>query len=83
MLANDKPYVTGDSLRVVNFGLPQNGSVELRPTGELVYRPFALFVGNDQFVYTMQDQTGRQASASSTTCRWSPMDQSQIHDWLD
>lgn len=66
VLANDHAFRVTDTVRLVDFDLPQNGALELQPNGALVYRPFALYTGLDYFMYTLEDRAGLQASAQVT-----------------
>jgi hypothetical protein len=63
VLANDAAFLPTDTLRVANYSLPQWGALDLRPDRALIYRPFALYSGVDQFAYSVQDQTGLQSTA--------------------
>ena len=55
-LANDTDPDIGDTLSLLSFGTPSNGS--LTQSGDtLFYTPVADFCGTDSFTYTIQDST--------------------------
>jgi uncharacterized repeat protein (TIGR01451 family) len=66
VMANDTPFLPGDTLHLATFGLPQNGTLEQRLSGELVYTPYPFYVGEDHFSYIIQDQAGLQSTGVVT-----------------
>lgn len=58
--------VNGDALALVGVGRPANGVAGIGPDGAIIYRSAPGFVGTDSFSYTIEDATGRIASATVT-----------------
>jgi|GEM_PF-5040054 len=54
LLANDSD-LDGDSLNTTLVALPNNGLVTINPDGTFTYTPDPDFVGNDSFVYQVDD----------------------------
>lgn len=62
VLANDSDP-DGDSLEVIAFSQPANGSV-VQVGNRVLYQPDLLFFGEDQFTYTVSDGRGGEATAT-------------------
>nr|MBX2884870.1 tandem-95 repeat protein [Granulosicoccus sp.] len=62
LLSNDSDPEQ-DTLTLVNFTQPQNGTLTLNAQGLLVYEPDDHFVGTDSFDYDVEDTGGHQVSA--------------------
>ena len=62
VLANDSDP-DGDSLNIISFTQPSNGSVT-RVGDKLRYQPTPLFFGEDSFQYTISDGRGGEATAT-------------------
>ncbi|SFJ63362.1 SprB repeat-containing protein, partial [Olleya namhaensis] len=45
----------GDTITVTNTTTPDNGTVTISPTGEIIYTPNDGFIGEDTFTYTICD----------------------------
>ncbi len=54
----------GEAVAVVSVGVPGHGSVEVGTASTVVYTPEPGYVGLDEFVYTIADGAGTEASAS-------------------
>ena len=59
LLANDTD-VDGDTLQIVGFTQPAQGSLTQNPDGSFAYTPVAAFTGMDSFTYTVADVAGAQ-----------------------
>lgn len=57
VLANDTD-LDGDSLSVISCTEPIHGTVGINLDGTITYTPFAIFWGQDSFVYTISDNHG-------------------------
>ncbi|PSL17611.1 Ig-like domain-containing protein [Shimia abyssi] len=55
----------GDTVSILSVGDASNGTAELGETG-VTYTPDAEFIGTDSFTYTVEDATGRSATATVT-----------------
>lgn len=62
-LANDSDP-EGEPLTIVSITQPAEGTAEIRPNGEVVYRSRAGFCGVDTFTYTIRDTAGNTATAT-------------------
>ena len=59
LLANDYD-LNGDSIFVATTPIttPSNGTLTINPDGTFVYEPNPAFIGNDQFIYQICDESG-------------------------
>ena len=55
----------GDTVSILSVGDASNGTAEVGESG-ITYSPDAEFIGTDSFAYTVDDGTGRSASATVT-----------------
>ena len=62
VLAND----TGDQLLVVQVGSPLHGVATIEADGTVAYQPTADYLGEDTFVYTVEDRQGDTGQATVT-----------------
>jgi regulation of enolase protein 1 (concanavalin A-like superfamily) len=65
LLANDSDG-DGDPLFLDSLGVPSNGTLVDNGDGTFLYMPNSGFVGTDSFTYTINDGTGRTATAAAT-----------------
>lgn len=65
VLSNDSD-VDGDSLTVIAFSDPPNGTVLVNANGSVSYTPDANFNGVDSFTYTISDGNGGTDTATAT-----------------
>jgi hypothetical protein len=65
VLANDSD-ADGDTLSVVSVGAPLNGTAEINADDTITYTPNTGFIGEDSFVYTIEDGSGGSAQATVT-----------------
>ncbi|MGB6150466.1 MAG: malectin domain-containing carbohydrate-binding protein [Pricia sp.] len=64
LLTNDSEP-NGQEFSILTVDSPQNGVAELQADGtSILYTPDTDFVGNDNFTYTIEDETGLTASAN-------------------
>ncbi|MGF1642379.1 MAG: Ig-like domain-containing protein [Thiotrichales bacterium] len=67
VLANDSD-ADGDALQVVTHTPPVHGNVQINADGTLTYTPNSGFVGNDSFLYAIEDGNGGSATAKVIVC---------------
>ena len=89
VLANDVAGSGPGPLRIVSVGTPLAGNAATNGSGQIVYTPNALFLGNDTFTYTVTDG----ATVSTATVQvgvyysdgmiWFPFDQTSGLTTLD
>ncbi len=65
VLANDQD-ADGDALRVDGFDDPKHGDVFLLENGDVEYRPYLGFVGEDMFRYWVTDDAGNYTAGTVT-----------------
>ena len=65
LLSNDND-IDGDSIKIIDVGIPESGRLAYNENSELVYRPAEGFVGLDSFSYVATDEqdTTRQSKAN-------------------
>lgn len=83
VLANDQdPF--GAGLTLVSVGGAQNGTVTI-VGNEIQYTPDFGFIGNDSFVYVMEDGAGQQATGtvSVTMLQFSDINNNGIDDYIE